>query len=315
MPRNKNLKHSNKAPTLANEKPIRMSSYSIQDLAKLTGIKPHTIRMWEKRYGVIQPSRTHTNIRIYCDQDLRKLLNLSILTKNGYKISKIAVLSEKELAEKVIELTQTANNSSNEIDTLVIAMMEMNEDKFERALSRAIFKFGFTKTFTDIIHPFFDKVGTLWQIGTISPAQEHFISSLIRQKLIVAIDSLDVTITESSKTFLLFLHEEEMHELGLLFFYYIIKKAGHRVIYVGTQVPVNDLELVNTQNHIDFGLTAFTAPIDDHRLNAYLKKLVGIFKGKTIFVTGLEKSENIEVPQGIRSLRNGQEFMYILDEL
>lgn len=292
-----------------------MSSYAIQDLAKLTGIKPHTIRMWEKRYGVIEPARTDTNIRVYCDEDLRKLLNLSILTKNGYKISKIANLSQKELAEKVVDLTQTANNSNNEIDNLVVAMIEINEEKFERVLSRAIFKFGFSNTFSRIIQPFFHKVGTLWQIGTISPAQEHFISNLIRQKLIVAIDSLENRATDTSKTFLLFLNEEEMHELGLLFFYYTIKKAGHRVIYLGPKIPVEDLAIIQKESKVDFVLTSFVSLLDETKVQAYLNKLVNVFPGKTIFVTGLHFYENVTIPKGIRVLKSGDEFNYILDEL
>jgi len=184
-----------------------MATYSIRDLEKISGIKAHTIRIWEKRYEIIQPSRTPTNIRFYSDNDLRKLLNISFLSRNGLKISKIANLGNDEIGEKVLLFTQKANHTENTIESLIISMIELDENKFERILSNIIIKLGFEETFTNILHPFFEKIGILWQAGTIIPAHEHFISGLVRQKLIVAIDGLrDKPIIKNSQ-FLLFLPE------------------------------------------------------------------------------------------------------------
>ena len=168
-----------------------MGRYSINDIERLSGIKAHTIRIWEKRYDIFQPERTDTNIRYYTDDTLRKILKISILHNNGVKISKIAGLSESEINKRVEQSASAIHNSGfdNQIDALIVCMIELNEEQFVNVINQLIEKHSFEKIVLEVFYPLFERIGVLWQIGSINPAQEHFISNLIRQKIIVAIDS------------------------------------------------------------------------------------------------------------------------------
>ncbi|MBY0433434.1 MAG: MerR family transcriptional regulator, partial [Cyclobacteriaceae bacterium] len=209
-----------------------MGKYSIKELEKLSGIKAHTIRIWEKRHRIILPERTDTNIRYYSDDDLKKIINISLLNNNGVKISKIANLSTDELVKQVHVLSENKSNTDIHIDQLVVAMIDMEEENFEKILAGLIIRYGFEKTIIEIVYPFLEKIGILWHTGNITPAQEHFISHLVRQKIIVAIDSLALAPKTSTRV-VLFLPDEELHELGLLFHHYLVKKAGFRTYYLG----------------------------------------------------------------------------------
>jgi DNA-binding transcriptional MerR regulator len=201
-----------------------MAVYSIKDLERLTGIKAHTIRIWEKRYQIVEPHRTDSNIRTYCDNNLKKLLNISILNRSGIKISALCKLSEDQIREKVLLSLKPETDFSSQIESMVVAMIELNEDRFEWLLNQSITKIGFEETLFNIIYPFYEKVGLLWLTGTICPAQEHFISNLIRLKLSVAIDGLPSVTSPEAKRIILFLPEWEMHELGLLTYFYMARK-------------------------------------------------------------------------------------------
>ena len=247
-----------------------MANYSIRDLEKLSGIKAHTLRIWEKRYKLLEPKRTLTNIRYYDDSDLKRMLNIALLNRNGYKVSKIAELDSAEICKRISELNEKSTNIANRIENLVISMIELDEEKFRRILSEDISSYGFEYTIIHIIYPFFEKIGILWQTGTINPAQEHFISNLIRQKLMTAIDGISVHDPASSKSFLIFLPEGELHEIGLLFYYYLARKNGHKVIYLGQSVPFNDLESILKIQACDYIITAFSSNIHGTDINAYL---------------------------------------------
>ena len=220
-----------------------MAKYNIKDLEKLTGIKAHTIRIWEKRYDLIQPDRTETNFRLYNDDQLKRLLNISILNKAGIKISKIASLAQDEIARQVADYLNTDTDTVFKIDSLLQPLMDIDEATFVRKMDEFVNDIGLERTMLEIIYPFLTKVGSLWLSDTISPAQEHFISHIIRQKIIVAIDQCKSTHPEA-RTFLLYLPEHEMHELGLLFLYYIIRNRGHKVYYLGQFVPYNDVQKI-----------------------------------------------------------------------
>ena len=168
-----------------------MANYSIRDLENFTGIKAHTLRIWEKRYNIVKPKRTCTNIRYYDDEDLKKLLNISILNRNGIKISNIVEMSDQAISEKVMSFASTKTDTDTQVESLVVAMIDLDERKFEKIFTTAVLRLGFEETVLRILYPFFERIGILWQIGTISPAQEHFISNLIRQKLIVAREGLE----------------------------------------------------------------------------------------------------------------------------
>jgi DNA-binding transcriptional MerR regulator len=263
-----------------------MANYTIKDLERLSGIKAHTIRIWEKRYGLVEPERTMTNIRTYCDADLRKLLNISVLNRNGYKISRIAKLSHEEITDNINKLTENPTDTESQIENLAIAMIDLDEAKFEKILSRVIMQFGFEDTVIRVLNPFLIRIGIMWQTGSINPAQEHFVTNLIRQKMLVAIDSQISGESPETKTFLLFLPEGEYHELGLLFANYMIRKRGHKVIYLGQNIPLNDLEEIIKIRHVDYLLTAFITNASNLDLTKYLAKLDNIFKSKTVYLSG-----------------------------
>ena len=190
-----------------------MSKYSIKDLEKITGVKAHTIRIWERRYGIIQPERTETNIRFYSDQDLKRLLNIAMLNASGIKISHLAKLDSIDLEAKVLELSRTNQLEDTSIEKLILSTVNFDEDLFESILSKCLLEKGMEETISKILFPFFERIGTLWQVGSISPAQEHFISNLIRQKLFVAIDACSGQRNDKAPRILFFLKEEELHEI------------------------------------------------------------------------------------------------------
>ncbi len=294
-----------------------MAKYSIKDLEKLSGIKAHTIRIWEKRYELINPSRTSTNIRYYSDQDLKKLLNVSSLHRNGIKISKIAQMTDQQIVDKVREYAAETTDYEGQVENLVISMIELDEDRFERILSKSIIRIGFDETIIRLVYPLFEKVGILWLTGTINPAQEHFMSNLIRQKLISAIDSQIFIEKPDEKKFMLFLNETEMHELGLLFYSYLLKKQGHRVIYLGQSVPFNDLKEVNKIQFTEYMLTSFTAAMPNKEMPGYIQKLSSSFPDRIVFVTGLQMKdiEQKELPNNIIKVCSPNELLTILESL
>lgn len=250
-----------------------MATYSIKDLERLSGIKAHTLRIWEKRYGVLDPDRTDTNIRSYCDKDLRRILNISILNKNGYKISKIAALGDHEREKLVLEITrQKQSVPENAFDQLIIHMMNLNEKGFNTVFQDLIDTNGIEETFRKVIFPFLERIGVLWQVGTIIPAQEHFISNLIRQKLITAIDALPYP--DSAKVeAVLFLPEHYLHELGLLFYHYYLKKKGVKSIYLGQAVPYDDIVLTMQKFEPKYSVSSWVAPVAIELMDGFFKKL------------------------------------------
>ncbi len=293
-----------------------MSSYSIKDLEKLSGIKAHTIRIWEKRYGIVNPARTNTNIRLYSDKDLKKLLNISILNRHGLKISHLAKLTHNELIEKVIHISRETSDLGTQIENLIISMLELDEWKFDKILSDSIMKIGFEETLVHLIHPFFEKIGLLWQTGSINPAQEHFVSNLLRQKLIVAIDGQAPVKRDNPLTFILFLHENELHELGLLFYSYLLKKRGIKVIYLGQAVPFDDLYKISNIQETQYFLTSFTTGITENSLKDYLERMAKTYPRQTIFYTGYQIYRiNGNLPENLVKIESVKHFQEILKTL
>lgn len=264
-----------------------MATYTIKDLEKISGIKAHTIRIWEKRYSIVKPQRTQTNIRYYTDSDLRRLLNLSILSNKGLRISKIALLSDTEINDKVMHLSQTNNDLQSMVENLIIAMIELDEHKFERILSNLIIKSGFEEAFISVLYPFFERVGILWQTGTIMPGQEHFISNLVRQKLIVAIDSHREN-GHNQPSFMLFLPEGELHELGLLFYNYILKKRAYKTLYLGQSVPLSDVKALTDTFKPNYLLTIVNTSVAEKKINDYLQQIITNYPNISLFVGGAQ---------------------------
>jgi DNA-binding transcriptional MerR regulator len=269
-----------------------MATYSIKDLELMTGIKAHTIRIWEKRYHLIKPGRTETNIRMYDDEDLKKLLNVAILNRHGIKISRITKLSKEEINEKIVNLSQGATKPDSQIDNLLAATIELNDVKFDKLFTQAVINMGFEQAVIRLLIPFFERIGILWQTGAINPAQEHFITYLIRQKMIVAIEGLPVSTSDTAKSFLLFLPEGEYHEMGLLFYYYVLKKAGYRVVYLGQSVPFDGLVDVAQAKNVDYILASVVSVVSPEKTRMFMKTLTECFKDKKVYFTGQQAISN-----------------------
>lgn len=291
-----------------------MSSYSIKDLEQLSGIKAHTLRIWEQRYNLLSPKRTDTNIRFYDDQDLKLILNVALLNDNGVKISKIASMDPTEIREEVMKLTERSLIHDDQIHALTICMIEMDEDRFDKILSTNIIKLGFEQTMMNIIYPFMSKIGMLWQTGAINPAQEHFISNLVRQKLIVAIDGQIAK--GGGKKFLLFLPEGELHETSILFASYLIKNKGHKVIYLGQSTPYEDLLSVYNLHQPEYLLTVITTSPSSEYVQDYLNSLSKRFPNAHILVTGYQViGQDLVFPANVRLLNYIRDIKEFLEEL
>jgi len=220
-----------------------MNLFTIKDLENMSGIKAHTIRIWEQRYSFIKPGRTGTNIRYYSNEELKKILNVALLNKYGFKISHIDKMNDGEIKERILSLNLMEAQQERIVNELIQGMVDIDIDKMEAILDKYIAARGIEKAITQIIFPFLEKIGILWLTNHINPAQEHLVSNVIRQKLIVGIDGI-VTSLKVNKTVLLFLPEGEYHELGLLFMHYLLKSRGVNSIYLGCNVPLKDVEYV-----------------------------------------------------------------------
>jgi DNA-binding transcriptional MerR regulator len=293
-----------------------MSAYTIRELENLSGIKAHTIRIWEKRYGLVTPQRTSTNIRTYCDTELKKLLNMSILNRNGLKISKIAQLSQDEIITKINQYTKDVTSTDSQVESLTVAMIDLDEFRFEQVLAKSIIQFGFEEAITQVLYPFFVRIGLMWQTNSINPVQEHFISNLVKQKFFAAIDGLIGNEKEGAKRFVFFLPEGEMHEIGLLFSCYLARKRGHRTLYLGQSVPLNDLIEIKHKNRIDFLVTAFTTSFNGNDIVNYLTNLAVQFSDATIFISGSQLSNlSHELPANIITISSPLIFLEELGKL
>ncbi len=288
-----------------------MGKYSIKELEQLSGIKAHTIRIWEKRHKLIDPARTPTNIRFYSDDDLKKIINVSLLNNHGLKISKIADMSAEQMNLKVLELSEHKNDTAIHIDQLVIAMIGMEEEGFEKTLNNLILRYTFERAITEIVYPFLGKIGVLWQTQNITPAHEHFISNLIRQKLIVAIDGLPLP-PKTSRKVLLFLPEGELHELALLFFHYLTRKAGFRTYYLGQSVPHDDLVSVFHVHQPDILISSITTATTEP-IEKYLSRLTADFPNVPILISGQQMQKfNSGKVNNIQTFQQAMELNHFL---
>lgn len=296
-----------------------MAVYSIRDLEKLSGIKAHTIRIWEQRYGVIAPKRTKTNIRYYQDDDLKFLLNVSLLNKNGIKISKIAKMSRQTVAEKVASIAEINFENSTQLDALTISMIEMDEQKFDRIVSMNIQQMGFERTMLEVIYPFLDKLGVLWLTGSINPVQENFISYLIRQKIIVAIDQEPVPQGKQVKKFIIYLPEGEKQELTLLFMHYILKSRRNHVLYLGQDISIADLRDACKVHKPDFIFTMISETFAKEPVQKYVDKLSETFPDCQVLLSGYQVvAQKVTAPQNVRVLRSLDhtlEFLEVMKEV
>lgn len=258
------------------------ASFSIRDMENLSGIKAHTIRIWEKRYNLFTPERTDTNIRTYSIGSLQKLLNVTLLYNNGYKISKIAKIEETQIPIMVREIVSNNSEKSHAINALKLAMVNFDQTLFLNTYSSLLSEKSFRDIFSEVFIPLLNELGLLWQTDTISPAHEHFITHLIKQKLYINTEKLQMAEpTKKDKVFVLFLPENEIHELGLLYINYEITLRGYKSIYLGQTMPIDSLEdLLKYYDNLTF-LSYFTVSPTKDDMSSYFEKF-----SKTLNATG-----------------------------
>jgi len=247
------------------------NSFTIKNLEHLSGIKAHTIRIWEKRYNLFEPQRTDTNIRMYDLENLQKLLNVTLLYNNGFKISKIAKLSTQEVNENVHNLTINKTADDWSIGLFKLSMINFDQRLFTKTFNELIEQFSFREIFKNVFIPLMNELGVLWQTNSISPSHEHFITSLVKQKIHAMCEELQSHETRrNDRRFVLFLPENEIHELGLLYLQYEVLNNGFPCVFLGQSVPIDSLKnLVDIGEPITF-LSYFTIEPTQEKINAYL---------------------------------------------
>ena len=263
---------------------VSMAIYSIRDLEKLTGIKAHTIRIWEQRYGLVTPARTDTNIRYYTDENLRHLFNIALLNRNGIKISKLAQMSVEDIAAKGAAIAQNNPNPNSQIDALTLAMIDLNELAFEQVFVEYVGTNGFERGMLELVYPFLDKLRLLWLTNSISPAHEKFVGQIIRRKLMVAVDK--ATPRADTPVFLLYSPEGEMQELTLLFIQYLLRSRGMRVAYLGANIAIGELRDACHALKPDYVFTILQEPLPRHPIQTYVDSVVQSINGCTLLLTG-----------------------------
>ncbi|SFR68466.1 B12 binding domain-containing protein [Maribacter stanieri] len=264
--------------------------FSIRDLENLSGIKAHTIRIWEKRYNLLSPERTDTNIRTYSLASLQKLLNVTLLYNNGHKISKIAKISDKDIPYVVREIVAKHSHKSQAINAFKLAMVNFDQTMFFNTYNALLSESSFREIFKETFVPLLNELGLLWQTDTISPAHEHFMSSLIKQKILINTEKLQhLEPTKKDKVFVAFLPENEIHDIGLLYINYEIILKGYKCIYLGPTIPMENLEDVLKYFDDIYFVSYFTVFPEKDRVNKYLedfKAVVANYNNPNIWLLG-----------------------------
>ncbi|HET7117287.1 MAG TPA: MerR family transcriptional regulator [Hanamia sp.] len=278
-----------------------MNQFSISQLEKFSGIKAHTIRMWEQRYNALTPNRSEGNTRYYDNEQLRRLLNIVSLSNQVYKVSELCTMPDKQLFKLVEELKNEPQNETDEyfVSQLIAAGLNYDEFHFDKIFSHCLLRYGMKDTYLKVIYPVLVRTGIMWTCDGLAPANEHFISNLFRQKLLTAIDGLPPP-KPGSESWLLFLPENEFHEIGLLLSHYLIRLSGKKVIYLGSNVPTQSLIQAVKEISCNNLLFFLIHRDSEKEMQQYLNGLCNRFKEKNIYVAGnqslfnqLKKARNI----------------------
>jgi DNA-binding transcriptional MerR regulator len=274
-----------------------MGHFSISDLEQLSGIKAHTIRMWEQRYGLLRPVRTATNIRTYCDDDLRRLLNVSTLCGRGQRISQVARLTDAEIKKAVMACCDDAHDFQRQVNAMLAAMLSFDEVRLNQLLIAAAKHLGFEKMMMLVAYPLLQRIGFMWLAGTVNPAQEHMVANLIRQKVLAATDALPC-VPATAQRWLLFLPADEMHEIALLFMNYALRARGQHTLYLGQNLPSEELKPVCKAYQPDALVTVLTSQPERARVGDFAREVAALCPDKLVVFYGpLSRQEGLVLPQ------------------
>ena len=261
-----------------------MNEFTIKDLENLSGVKAHTIRIWEQRYNFLKPRRTETNIRYYSNEELKSVLNIALLNKYGYKISFIDKMSKDEIGKKLQQINQHEAQQERLINELISYTVDLDMESFEELINKEIRASDIQKAIDKLIFPFLEKIGILWLSNKINPAQEHLVFNIIRQKLLLAIDKCPKP--DSAQTVVLFLPENEHHELGLIYVNYLLRQMGVRTFYLGANVPSVDLEYVVKVKNPTFLYSHITSVSNKFNMEKFIAQLQYRVKNIPVFLSG-----------------------------
>ena len=290
--------------------------FTIKDLENISGIKAHTIRIWEKRYNLLQPQRTDTNIRYYSHQNLQKLLNIVLLNKNNYKISKIAEMSDEAIVLNARELAFKIAVNDEAINSFKLSMFQFDKVLFNNTYNKLLHKKTFREIFKDVFMPFLEHIGLLWQTDTLLPAHEHFISNLIMQKIQINTEKLQYNVTNVGKTYVLFLPENEIHELGILYLNYELVLRGNQTIYLGQSLPLSNLNYFFEGNQEICFITSMTVQPYDDKLMDYFYEIDHILKGSKHSLIAIGRKamdvENVEFQSDITTYPHISNLLKVL---
>lgn len=290
-----------------------MNRFSIKDIENLTGIKAHTLRIWEQRHGIIIPKRTETNIRYYDGDDLKKALRIALLNQHGYKISRIQKMSEEDINELLHEISDTSFQYEYLLTQLLECTIDMDTHTFEALLNKYIKKFGIEQTVEQLVFSFLEKLGVMWMTSRIFPAQEHLVSNVLQRKILLAIEKLGPPDEFAKKTYLLFLPEGELHEIALLYLQYLLMSKGNKVIYLGANSPIDQVELVNNALSPNYLFTHLTSVSKDFDIINYIQRLSELHSDNTIFISGVmpKRAEVLDKPDNIVFINSLEEAKQI----
>tara|TARA_B100000809_G_scaffold230532_1_gene245034 strand:- start:996 stop:1889 length:894 start_codon:yes stop_codon:yes gene_type:complete len=288
------------------------TKFSIKDLENLSGIKAHTIRIWEKRYNLLNPDRTSTNIRNYNTTSLKRLLNISYLNNKGLKISQIACLNDEEINIKVNEFIISQGLNDHAHNLFKMAMLNFDKVLFNNTYNQLLSELSFREIFTNTFARLFDDIGILWQTDTILPVHEHFISNLVKQKIFLNIEKSEPLDISKKMTYVLFLPDHEIHEIGLLFIYSELIMRGYHAIYLGQSVPMSSLEeLQNVFTNVEF-ISYFTIAPTTKEVSKYLldiqeKILSG--RNQNLHILGRNTNSNMITNKNIKVHKNSSDLL------
>ena len=292
-----------------------MNAFTIKDLENLTGIKAHTIRIWEQRYNFLKPQRTDTNIRYYSNNELKKILNIALLNRYGFKISHIGKMSDDDIHVKILGINNSEAQQERIINELIQKMIDLELVSFELIIDEHIRVKGIEKTILKIIFPLMERIGVLWVTGHVNPAQEHLVSNIIRQKLIVGTQAIS-NLIPTKKTALLFLPEGEFHELGLLFIQFLLKNQGIGVLYLGTNMPLEDVDYLVEHKSPDFIYTHLTSVSNLFNFDRFIQQSQKRFRSIPLIISGrLASIYDKPIPPNVHFKKSLQEVITFVSEL
>jgi DNA-binding transcriptional MerR regulator len=288
-------------------------SFSIKDLENLSGIKAHTIRIWEKRYNILNPDRTTTNIRSYNSENLQKLLNIAFLNEHGYKISRISKLNDEEIRKMVRNITARASSENRALNNMKLAMINFNEQLFNKTYNELREKLSFRQVFHQVFLPFLEEIGLLWQTDTIKPIHEHFIVDLIKHKIYLNIAELKKqNPATQGKLFVLFLPENEIHDIGIIYLYYELIFNKKNAIYLGPSLPLTDLGYL-LERHDDISFISYftTSPASVSEFVDEFQKQVCEKKNYELQLLGhkIKTLENPKFPEFVKLYQDLNQFI------